>query len=62
MTEAVAEREANRRGMPRLLGQQSAGLENVGKNLTTLVSSDSAVMFKAPCLNCCSYRSRGVLC
>lgn len=48
VTEAVAERKASRRSMPRLLGQQSVGLENVRRGLTTLVSDDSSVMSRVP--------------
>lgn len=44
-TEAVAERKASGRSVPK---QPSVGLENVGRGLITLVSSDSAVMSKVP--------------
>lgn len=44
-TEAVAERKASGRSVPK---QPSVGLENVGRGLITPVSSDSAVMSKVP--------------
>lgn len=55
-----AERQESGRSVPTLF--VPAGLGNMRKGLATVVSGDSAVMAKARCLNCCSYRNLCVLC